>query len=295
MDKYVEQLIADIYAAQNWEEPKFKPEMERLDLFTEADSFFSEEKELFEQLFEITCGIKKAQFPAANLLTKQQMESLCEAIERLLFSWNLYTDLPDILPVDQAYKLLIGIFEQKIAIVSSGQTGIEFCNSTPKTCAFGKFCECKKIDDAIAIREKNLGATVLKIIAKIRNAPRNLPDPDIFALLYPEVNFIKEPVGPLMPVREWLELPADLFPTPDELTTEQTEAISDALLHFMNENICDWVASIPPKLRYISLIGYLNVKARYNGRDGLVLIFENSKKIKKLNSRWDDMNRKEES
>ena len=275
MNKYVGQLIADIYAAQNQEEFELKIESKSVGLHNEADALFLPEKELFKEVFGKVCGINSRQFPPINLLTKEQMEGICEAIERLLFSWNLNTDLPDELPVEKAYQLLVGIFDKKNIIVSNGQTDIEFCNNTPKTCAFGEHCECKKIDEAIEIREKNLGSKVLKVITKIRNAPRKLPDPDVFALLYPEVNFSQKPVGPLIPVRKWLNLPDDLFPSPEELTTEQTEAISNTLLQFMNDNISDWVSNISPKLRYISLVSYLDVKARYNGKDGLVLIFEN--------------------
>ena len=275
MKRYVEQLIDDIYAAQNQEEFELKTESKTFDFHNEVDPFFSPGEESFKEVFGKVCGIKTSQFPPVNLLTDEQMESICEAIERLLFSWNLQTDLPDELPVEKAYQLLIGIFDQKNTIVTSGHTDIEFCNSTPNTCAFGEFCECKKIDEAIEIREKNLGSEVLNIITKIRNAPRKLPDPNVFALLYPAVNFRKEPVGPILSVRKWLDLPDDLFPPPDELTTEQKEAISDTLLQFMNEKISDWVSNISPKLRYISLVSYLDVKAKYNGKDGLVLIFEN--------------------
>jgi len=268
MNKYVVQLIADIYSAQNQEEFELEIESKTLD-------FFAEEKELYKEVFGKVCGIKTKQFPPKNLLTDDQMESICEAIDRLLFSWNLQTDLPDDLPVDKAYQLLTGVFEKKNTMVTHGHTDIEFCNSMPKTCVFGEFCECKKIDEAIAIREKNLGSEVLKIISKIRNAPRKLPNPKVFELLYPEVNFSKEPVGPIISIRKWLDFPDDLFPSPDDLTVKQTEAISDCLLQFMNENICDWVSNISPKLRYISLVGYLDVKAKYNGKNGLVLIFEN--------------------
>ena len=274
MKRYVEQLIADIYAAQNQEEFELKTEFKTFDFHTKVDTFFLREEESFKEVFGKVCGLKSSQFPPTKLLTNDQMEGICEAIDRLLFSWNLYTDLPDELPVEKAYQLLVGIFDQKNTIVSSGHTDIEFCNSIPKTCAFGEFCECKKIDEVIENREKKLGTAVLKIISTIRNAPRKLPDPNVFALLYPAVNFSIEPVGPLLSVRKWLDLPDDLFPSPEELTTEQKEAISDTLLQFMNEKISEWVSNISPKLRYISLVSYLDVKARYNGKDGLVLIFE---------------------
>lgn len=276
MKRYVEQLIADIYAAQNQEEFELKTESKTFDFYTNVDIFSFHEEASLEEVFGKVCGMSKSQFPPTFLLTDEQMEGICEAIDRLLFSWNLQTDLPDELPVKMAYQLLVGIFDQKNTIVTSGHTDIEFCNSIPKTCPFEEFCECKKIDEAIENREKKLGSTVLKIISTIRNAPRKLPDPHVFALLYPTVNFSKEPVGPLLSVRKWLDLPDDLFPSPEELTTEQKEAISDTLLQFMNEKISDWVSNISPKLRYISLVSYLDVKARYNGKDGLVLVFENS-------------------
>jgi len=275
MTRYVKQLIADIYAAQNQEEFELKAEAKILDLHAKEDHFFTNGKELYKEVFGKVCGIKTKEFPPSKFLTDVQMEGICEAIERLLFSWNLNTDLPDELPVEKAYQLLVSVFDQKNTIVTHGQTDIEFCTSTPKTCVFGEFCECKKIDDAIAIREKNLGPAVLKIISKIRNAPRKLPNPKVFELFYPEVNFANEPVGPLIPIRKWLGFPDDLFPSPDELTVKQTEAISDCLLQFMNDNISDWVSNISPKLRYISLVSYLDVKAKYNGKNGLVLIFEN--------------------
>ena len=274
MNKYIKQLIADSYAAQNHEEFELKAESKTLDIHNDVNIFISLEEEAFNEAFGKVCGLKSEQFPPANLLTDEQMEGICEAIDRLLFSWNLYTDLPDELPVTLAYKLLVGIFDQKNIIVSRGHTDIEFCNIT--ACPFGEFCECKKIDEAMANREKKLGSAVLNIISTIKSAPQKLPDPTVFELLYPETIFCEKPVGPILSIRDWLGFADDLFPPPDELTDEQTEAISCTLLKFMNENVSDWVSNISPKLRYISLVSYLDVKAKYNGKDGLILVFENS-------------------
>ena len=287
MDKYVRQLIADIYAGQNWEDSECT-------FFTKAEQFFQEEKTLFEQPFGKTCGVQKIQFPPIERLTDVQMEGICEAIERLLFSWNIFADLPDGLPVKFAYELLVSIFEQKISIVSTGQTGVEFCNSVPKTCPFGAYCECRKIDEAIDHREKLLGKKVLKLVAKIRMAPSNLPDPDIFSLIYPKKSRNGKPIIPVKSIREWLGFDADFFPSPDDLTNAQTEAISEALLQFMNENIRLWVSKAAPKLRYISLVGYLNLPAQYDGQGGFVLYSKSSADLKKRGRRFDDFNRREE-
>lgn len=296
MDKYVGQLIADIYAAQTGED--FLIESNDLDqdcIFNlsfeeEFSSFFLEEKELFEKPFGETCGLKKNQFPPSGRLTDSQMEGICEAIERLLFSWNICNDLPENIPVAMAYNLLVSIFEIEVAIVSAGQTGIEFCESTPKKCVYGSYCECKKFDEERRLREKILGRDVLKIIAAIRMSPKNLPDPDVFSLIYPKSNLVDAGV-PLRSMYSWLGFPEGFFPSADELTLEQMEAISGALLDLMNDNIRGWVSNISPKLRYISLVKYLSNKARYNGKNGFVLECNESGEINKLDDSQEDLDR----
>jgi len=294
MNKYVEQLIADIYAAQTGEgffiESKGFDQDCILNLFfeEEASAFLLEEKELFEKPFGETCGLEKNQFPPSNRLTDSQMEGICEAIERLLFSWNVCNDLPENIPVAMAYNLLVSIFEIEVAIVSAGQTGIEFCESIPKNCVYGSYCECKKFDEEISLREKTLGQEVLKIIAAIRVSPKNLPDPDVFSLIYPK-SHLSDTRGPLRSMSTWLGFSKGFFPSADELTLEQMEAISEALLGLMNDNIRGWLGSVSPKLRYISLVKYLNNKARYNGKNGFIVECDESEKLNRLGDSHEDL------
>lgn len=141
MNLYLTQLLADIRAAQRPEEPNIQPLS--LDVhFAEVEAWLAGEMEE-GQTFGRHCGLDPVQFPPAEKLTGIQMKDLVQALDLLLFSWNITTDIPDGVPIGTTYRLLVGLLDRQVTIMSSGFTGIEFCQYDSATCPFGEtWCRC---------------------------------------------------------------------------------------------------------------------------------------------------------
>jgi hypothetical protein len=66
---------------------------------------------------------------------------------QMLNSWNIDIYLPEKLPVDIAYELLIGTLEKEVFITNDeySHIGIELCSYDVETCPFGTdYCTCKE-------------------------------------------------------------------------------------------------------------------------------------------------------
>ncbi|MCC6412792.1 MAG: hypothetical protein IT270_14095 [Saprospiraceae bacterium] len=143
MENYLTQLLSDIRAAQRPEVTTFQHESQSLEEhFAEVEAWIAGELE-DEHVFGWHCGLESVQFPPAEQLTGEQMHDLVHALDRLLFSYNITTDLPEGLPIAKAYQLLVGVLDRHVAIVTSGFVGIEFCDYEPESCPFGEgLCQC---------------------------------------------------------------------------------------------------------------------------------------------------------
>lgn len=146
MEKYLFQLITDIWAAHRPEETIFQPERQSLEEhFAELETWIAGINEDMHA-FGWHCGLESVQFPPAAQLTEAQMKDLVNALYRMFVSWNIATDLPLGLPVATAYRLLVSILDRRVTIVAHGFVGIEFCQYDPGNCPFGKeCCWCKDI------------------------------------------------------------------------------------------------------------------------------------------------------
>lgn len=146
MQNYLTQLLSDIRAAHRPEETTLQPESQSLEAhFAEVEAWIAGELE-DEHVFGWHCGLESVQFPPAEQLTGEQMVDLVHALDRLFFSYNITTNLPEGLPIATAYRLLVGVLDRHVAIVTSGFVGIEFCDYEPGECPFGaEFCACKDL------------------------------------------------------------------------------------------------------------------------------------------------------
>lgn len=142
MENYITQLLTDIENAN-------RPE---LPLETDDDgsqTIAAVEKWLAQQddpkhTFSYYCGLKREQFPPVDRLTPLQIDSLVEAFEYLLSTWNLEASMPEEVPGAIKYALLVGILDKEVDIVDRGIIGIEFCDYDPNECPFGsEYCTCK--------------------------------------------------------------------------------------------------------------------------------------------------------
>lgn len=145
MSPYLHQLLADIRAAHRPPEEADQSESPSLDAhFAEVEAWLAGEMEEGTHTFGWHCGLETIQFPPVEKLTGAQMDELVQALDCLLFSWNIFTDIPDGVPVETAYRLLVGVLDRSVTIVSSGMIGIEFCQYEVQECPFGEsWCSCR--------------------------------------------------------------------------------------------------------------------------------------------------------
>jgi hypothetical protein len=155
MQNYLNQLLTDIRAAQRPEETTFQFESQPIeDHFAEVEAWLAGELEDAHP-FGWHCGLEAGQFPPAEQLTDVQMNDLVQALDQLLFSWNITTNLPNGIPIATAYRLLVGVLDSQVSIVTTGFIGLEFCDYEPETCPFGDgFCQCLKYEQEYNDRKR---------------------------------------------------------------------------------------------------------------------------------------------
>lgn len=141
MQSYLSHLLGDIADACRQEQPPPSSSASMEEYFDEAERWLESDPQF---TFGYYCGLSKEQFPPAHLLNDPQMEEICTAFNRLLFTWNIGVDIPDQLPFSNRYTLLVTVLEQKVEIPDSGFIDIDLCNDDPPTCPFNEYCTCKE-------------------------------------------------------------------------------------------------------------------------------------------------------
>ena len=87
------------------------------------------------------CGLTAEVFPPAGRLTAHQLERLSAALQALYRSWRLDLFLPECVPAEAAYPVLVSVLDKKLAIVTCGWVVVDFCEEGA-ACPFGKHCFC---------------------------------------------------------------------------------------------------------------------------------------------------------
>lgn len=100
-----------------------------------------------EHTFGHYCGLETAQFPPVEQLNPEQRQQVIAAFNQLLFSWNLDTDIPDELPAEVAYPLLVSMLDLKTEMVDYSRLTYEFCTYDLPSCPFGTHCRCKDLEE----------------------------------------------------------------------------------------------------------------------------------------------------
>ncbi len=88
------------------------------------------------------CGLIPEAFPPADRLSPNQLERLCIAMKALYRSWRLDLLLPEALPAEAVYPVLVGVLERKLPLVTRGWVVVDFCEQGG--CPFGKHCFCRE-------------------------------------------------------------------------------------------------------------------------------------------------------
>ena len=159
MEKYLAQLIEDLKALQrDPSEPWYKPspdasavesDLDRLDDSDDEMDFADVERYLsgdYEQKISGIFDLRPEQFPPAERLTDDQMQDLCAAYTALLSSWSIGVSIPEGIPIEVAYKTLVGTLDREAFISDTGFVTLEFCSYDPEDCPFGQWCDCGELN-----------------------------------------------------------------------------------------------------------------------------------------------------
>jgi hypothetical protein len=150
MEAYVIHLLSDILEAERPDQPTLNyvyPELvedtpEEEERWLENDPVYT---------FGYYCGLQQELFPPAHLLSTPQLERLCAAFNKMMFTWNLDTDIPDDVPLSKKYQLMVSTLDIKTEINNNSLTTFELCSYDPPSCPMGEYCTCKEFlqDDAL--------------------------------------------------------------------------------------------------------------------------------------------------
>jgi hypothetical protein len=144
MQAYISYLLSDIEAAKRPPE-EAPPESQSLEEHLAAVERWLESDPA--HTLSYYCGLTTEVFPPTEKLTEAQRQDICNALLELLHTWNLDVHLPDDLPLEMAYPLMVSILDQKVDVMDSGTCTIEFCSYAPSGCIFGEHCMCKDLPE----------------------------------------------------------------------------------------------------------------------------------------------------
>src|SRR5258705_1324019 len=127
MHPYLPHLLSDIAdahrseSAMEPENPKtFAEEMEEIERWVEGEEPAHD--------FGYYCGLQTEQFPPAEQFTIEEIDLVCKAFQKMMFTWNVDADLPETLPANRYYELLISTLNFKTDIENGGFITFEFCS-----------------------------------------------------------------------------------------------------------------------------------------------------------------------
>lgn len=145
MEKYIAQLIEDLLAAQRIEiEPKNNVIEDIEAHFADIERYVSGD---YDQRISDVIGFYEEQFPPIERLNHTQMKAVADAYEQLLNSYGIALDLPNELPIEKRYQLVISTISREVYIGDSGCITLEFCHYDPTDCPLGEeYCRCKDLD-----------------------------------------------------------------------------------------------------------------------------------------------------
>ena len=155
MEKYIIQLLEDILAAHQVEKAREDKSSAGIEAhFEDVEKYLSGD---YEQKLGNLVDMFKEQFPPAEKLTQRQMKRVSVALEKMFWSYSIYTDLPEKLPIDIAYPLLVSVLDREVYIgEGDGMIGLEFCSYVRTECPFGeKFCSCKDFNGMESFEKTN--------------------------------------------------------------------------------------------------------------------------------------------
>jgi hypothetical protein len=141
MEKYIKQLLADIYyAAENVSLPFVEGRWELHDWITDDE----EDKTALVRNLEEWTGISKAQLPPHERLTDVQVHQLLIALKKLLDAYNWSFVMQTEVPERIQYMAIRDNFNQEAKVKRWHRGFFECCRPGTEhgKCAFGEYCQC---------------------------------------------------------------------------------------------------------------------------------------------------------
>ncbi|RLD60027.1 MAG: hypothetical protein DRJ01_10395 [Bacteroidetes bacterium] len=153
MKKYLNQLIEDMHkAAENLPAKPYLEISEDEECLRGVMEYESIKPKPMQEWF----GIDKANFPPAEKLSKDELKLMVGEILKLWNAYNFDAVLPENLPDDIAYKVLVDNFDKPVEWISEGTVGIEFCDYDEDNCPFPGYCNlCKEFSEENITDNKN--------------------------------------------------------------------------------------------------------------------------------------------
>ena len=153
MQKYVDQLIADLAAAK----PAFSPLNYELSFGGGEDDDHGWLQEMEEidlaprkMLHEWT-GIQQVQLPPDHMLTDQELEDLLVALLDLLHSFNLMAAFHTALPERKQYMAIRHFWDQEVPFLKHSTYYLQYCDHDKKNCILGsQDCQCAFLEKYMA-------------------------------------------------------------------------------------------------------------------------------------------------
>lgn len=151
MQRYIEQLIADIHQAswnlkpphKLWMETGADPDDE---LELEDISFIEEYVEGEEVPIAGITGLTQEQLPPPEQLNEQQKALLAEELEKLLEVFHFKLEFPESFPAHLRYPFIRDFRSESHVALSFGVNHIEFCDYEEEHCPFAGYCNsCKEV------------------------------------------------------------------------------------------------------------------------------------------------------
>lgn len=143
MPSYLTHLLADIRDAHRAESSKKKSEPDSLEKhFRDIDRWVSGDA---EHTLEYYCGLEAEAFPPPDQLREEEVREICDVFTSMLNSWGFFVDLPNELPLQRKYELMVGLLDHECTPVNSGMFVFDFCTGYAPGCELKEFCRCLEI------------------------------------------------------------------------------------------------------------------------------------------------------
>ena len=75
------------------------------------------------------------------------MQAVILAYSELLSSWGICLVIPEGVPAEMAYKIVLSSLDREVFVSQYGLVTLEFCNYVREECPFGVWCHCEEYDE----------------------------------------------------------------------------------------------------------------------------------------------------